>query len=252
MLVGHPPFEASESNVVSVIYQHLEKEPTPPTELNPEIPPGVEGVVLKALNKNPDDRYDTAEEMADALNAALGRRPSTISSPAAHLELGLPLPHRHSTVRLRRRRRLYATLGASLLLLALVLAVVVVPRLSAPPVVTPTILEGQTSGAAESAPTDDEIARAQARLGSDGFIAYITCNQTSQYHAAQAREIGDIARAVWLGVAHLRQRQQERRGDLADRARARGRRDRADRLPARHRGALRYAHVRAGRRKCRW
>jgi len=38
MLVGHPPFEASDSNVVSIIYQHLEKEPTPPHELNPGVP----------------------------------------------------------------------------------------------------------------------------------------------------------------------------------------------------------------------
>ncbi len=193
MLVGHPPFEASESNVVSVIYQHLEKDPTPPTELNPDIPPGVEQVVLRALEKDPDDRFDTAEEMADALNEALGRRPSTISHPAARPEHGLALPHRHSTARLRRRRRAYAALGASLLLLALVLVVTLVPRLSPPHVGAPTVLDGQTSGATESVPTDDEIASAQARLGSNGFIAYITCNQTSQYHAATAREIGDIA-----------------------------------------------------------
>jgi ABC-type sugar transport system substrate-binding protein len=54
-------------------------------------------------------------------------------------------------------------------------------------------LTDQSAVASASAPTTDEIARAQARLGENGFIAYIACNQTSQYHAAQAREIGEFA-----------------------------------------------------------
>ena len=87
MLVGHPPFEASESNVVSVIYQHLEKEPTPPSEIEPDISPRVEQVILRrAAAKAPDDRYATVEAMADALNEALGRRLSTTSYPIVHVD----------------------------------------------------------------------------------------------------------------------------------------------------------------------
>ena len=56
-----------------------------------------------------------------------------------------------------------------------------------------TVLDDKTGVAANSAPSADEIERAQARLGETGFIAYITCNQTSQYHSALAREIGDMA-----------------------------------------------------------
>ena len=82
MLVGHPPFEASESNVVSVIYQHLEKAPLPPSTLNPDVPPEVEQVVLTALQKDPNDRFAHADAMADALNEALGRKLSTVSFPA--------------------------------------------------------------------------------------------------------------------------------------------------------------------------
>ena len=86
MLVGHPPFEASESNMVSVIYQHLEKEPTPPSELNPAISAEVEAVIMRALRKRPEDRYNTVDVMADQLNEALGRKLSTTSYPVIHVD----------------------------------------------------------------------------------------------------------------------------------------------------------------------
>lgn len=40
--------------------------------------------------------------------------------------------------------------------------------------------------------TDDDIAKAQAHLGRDGFVAYIACTRTNEYHVAQAREIIDL------------------------------------------------------------
>lgn len=75
MLVGHQPFADSATGIVSIIYQQLEKEPTPPREVNPNVPPAVEQVVLRALRKNRDERFPSAEEMAAALNQALGRDP---------------------------------------------------------------------------------------------------------------------------------------------------------------------------------
>lgn len=94
MLVGHQPFADSATGIVSIIYQQLEKDPTSPRELNPEIPPAVEQVVMKALSKDREARYATAEEMASALNKALGRemrgqlpqraRETTFEKPAAH------------------------------------------------------------------------------------------------------------------------------------------------------------------------
>ena len=73
MLVGHQPFADSATGIVSIIYQQLEKDPTSPRELNPDIPPAVEQVVMKALSKDRDARYATADEMASAFNKALGR-----------------------------------------------------------------------------------------------------------------------------------------------------------------------------------
>ncbi len=192
MLVGHPPFEASDTNVVSIIYQHLEKDPTPPSQLNPNIPAEVEGVVLRALDKDPQARYETAEAMADALNEALGRRMSTSSYPAVHSD---SRPHVSKSVAATRdRRRLYLAIGLAAALLAIVLiGVALLPGISTPRSTPPTVLKDQTAVAAESAPTMDEIGKAQARLDGSGFIAYIACNQTSQFHSAQAREISDFA-----------------------------------------------------------
>lgn len=82
MLTGKPPFDSSETNVVSVIYQHLEKAPPSPRSMNPHLPEQVEAVVLRSLLKDPGDRYQHIGDMVDELNRAAGRRVSTTTSPA--------------------------------------------------------------------------------------------------------------------------------------------------------------------------
>ncbi|HEX6500967.1 MAG TPA: Stk1 family PASTA domain-containing Ser/Thr kinase [Micromonosporaceae bacterium] len=72
LLAGHPPFVGD--NPVSVAYQHVREDPRPPSEANPDVTPDVDAVVLKALAKNPINRYQSAAEMrADAMRAAAGR-----------------------------------------------------------------------------------------------------------------------------------------------------------------------------------
>ena len=75
MLVGRPPFEALTT--FSLIYQHVEKTPPPLREFNPQVPPEVEAIVLRALAKNPDERFDSSEQMAEAVNVAVGRKSTT-------------------------------------------------------------------------------------------------------------------------------------------------------------------------------
>ncbi|GAA2844209.1 serine/threonine protein kinase [Actinoplanes cyaneus] len=72
LVVGHPPFVGDSP--VSVAYQHVREDPKPPSSIVREIPPDVDAIVLKALAKNPLNRYQSAQEMrADALRAVSGR-----------------------------------------------------------------------------------------------------------------------------------------------------------------------------------
>ncbi|MGN9775009.1 Stk1 family PASTA domain-containing Ser/Thr kinase [Micromonospora sp. H33] len=72
LLCGHPPFVGDSP--VSVAYQHVREAPPTPSDLNPEVSPAVDAIVLKALSKNPLNRYQSAGEMrADLLRAAAGR-----------------------------------------------------------------------------------------------------------------------------------------------------------------------------------
>ena len=67
MVVGQPPFEGE--NPVSIAYQHVREEPVLPSVANPEVPKAFEAIVMKAMAKNADDRYQSA----DALRADLMR-----------------------------------------------------------------------------------------------------------------------------------------------------------------------------------
>jgi serine/threonine-protein kinase len=61
MLTGRLPFEAD--NAVSVAIMQLQSDPKPPKEINPTIPDGLEEITLKAMQKNPTQRYQSAAEM---------------------------------------------------------------------------------------------------------------------------------------------------------------------------------------------
>ena len=61
-LTGSPPFSG---DVKSLARQHMREEPTPPRRLNKKVSPGMEAAILKALNKDPANRYHSAAAMLD-------------------------------------------------------------------------------------------------------------------------------------------------------------------------------------------
>jgi len=65
MLTGQLPFEGDSP--VSIALQHISSTPTPPREINPEIPPGLEAITMKAMNPNREERYQSAEELLEDL-----------------------------------------------------------------------------------------------------------------------------------------------------------------------------------------
>jgi serine/threonine protein kinase len=87
MLTGKPPFDADTP--LAILMKHL-NDPLPlPRQLNPAIPEAFERVALKALAKDPDDRYQTPAEMALALQAAAQEAGVT---PVERFDTLLPLP----------------------------------------------------------------------------------------------------------------------------------------------------------------
>ena len=72
MAVGRPPFTGDSP--VAVASKHVRDMPVLPREANPTVPPALEAVIMKAMAKDPDDRYGSAEELrADLLRFADGR-----------------------------------------------------------------------------------------------------------------------------------------------------------------------------------
>src|SRR3954464_9386473 len=61
MVTGKPPF--SGDNPVAIAYKHVREQPTPPRQVNPSIPGAFEAIIGQAMAKDPDDRYNTAEEL---------------------------------------------------------------------------------------------------------------------------------------------------------------------------------------------
>lgn len=67
LATGQVPFTAESP--VSVALKQISDEPVPPTQINPEISPELEQVILKGMSKSPKDRYGSAGEMKQALRA---------------------------------------------------------------------------------------------------------------------------------------------------------------------------------------
>ena len=77
MLVGRPPFRGESA--VSVAYQHVTAEVVPPSRLNTDVSLELENVVMRALDKDPDRRYETAADIHHDLLVLLQGRPSPVS-----------------------------------------------------------------------------------------------------------------------------------------------------------------------------
>ena len=62
MLTGQPPFAGDSP--VAVAYKHVQETPVPPRQLDPSLPGSLEAITLKALAKNPANRYASADDLA--------------------------------------------------------------------------------------------------------------------------------------------------------------------------------------------
>ena len=80
MLMGVLPFQSDTP--FGMMYKHFDQSPPLPRAINPALPESIEGIVLRALAKNPADRYASASEMADAFaRVVLAMPPDALAAP---------------------------------------------------------------------------------------------------------------------------------------------------------------------------
>jgi eukaryotic-like serine/threonine-protein kinase len=73
LLTGRPPFTGDSP--VAIAYQHVRENPIPPSRVDPELPGWADPIVLKAMAKDPADRYQSAGEMRNDIQRALSGAP---------------------------------------------------------------------------------------------------------------------------------------------------------------------------------
>ncbi|MFB7242453.1 serine/threonine protein kinase [Streptomyces populi] len=86
LLTVRPPFVGDSP--VAVAYQHVREEPQPPSVFDPEITPEMDAIVLRALVKDPDYRYQSADEMRADIEACLDGQPIAASAAMGSVGYG--------------------------------------------------------------------------------------------------------------------------------------------------------------------
>jgi serine/threonine-protein kinase len=81
LLTGQVPFDGETA--VAIAYQQVSAQPRPPSEVNPTIPPALDAIVLRALAKDPAQRYADADEFIAALQRERQALPTAAGAAAA-------------------------------------------------------------------------------------------------------------------------------------------------------------------------
>ncbi|GAC57713.1 serine/threonine protein kinase PknB [Gordonia hirsuta DSM 44140 = NBRC 16056] len=75
LITGEPPFTGDSP--IAVAHQHVHEDPRRPSQVNPDISPELDSVVMKAMSKNPANRYQTSAEFrSDLIKVIAGGKPS--------------------------------------------------------------------------------------------------------------------------------------------------------------------------------
>jgi serine/threonine-protein kinase len=82
LLTGRPPFLGDSP--VAIAYQHVRENPVPPSRVDPEAPQWADAIVLRAMAKDPRDRYQSAAEMRQDIQRALQGVPVAAPPTSAH------------------------------------------------------------------------------------------------------------------------------------------------------------------------
>jgi len=177
ILTGEPPFVGDSP--VAVAYQHVREDPVPPSQRNPDISPELDAVVLKALAKNPDNRYQTAAEMrADLVRVHNGESPEApkILTDAERTSFMSAAPARGgaSTEQLPRHRDEYAPDGNRRSVARWLIAVAVLAVLTVVVTIAINTFGGNTRDVQVPDVSGQQAADAVATLQNHGFRTTIS------------------------------------------------------------------------------
>ncbi|MHB8627166.1 MAG: protein kinase domain-containing protein [Aggregatilineales bacterium] len=188
MVVGSLPFQTDSA--FKMMQAHLSELPIPPSKLRPDLTPEVEAVLLKALDKKPELRFQTAGEMAQAFATASESQSATV------------LMRRPSLYRGPSRTGRFVVAGLVLLVVAL-LAVggVVLTHLLNQPTFAAVVLSPATGTMDDLKLTQADISRAD-QVFSGSFLGMVACTLTTDYHATLAAAVRAEAQKLGL-VVHL-------------------------------------------------
>ncbi|WP_279617046.1 protein kinase domain-containing protein [Streptomyces yokosukanensis] len=163
LLTRRPPFTGDTP--LAVAMKHLSEPPLPPSAHTPQLPAAYDILVLRALAKDRADRYQTAEEMRDAIGKVLAGRATEVTSalpapPATVRHTQPPPPREPRKERPERRRRIRRSLLAmAMAVLAAAVCTYVIdgshaparPQVAAPSLIGETMNEARSSAQAVGA-----------------------------------------------------------------------------------------------------
>lgn len=192
MLTGRRPFQADTS--YSVLNAQLNETPTPPVQVNPLLSSELNNIVLRAMVKHPDGRFQTADEFRNALRY-LREPQETIQQPQGFASVAVS-PAVTATPAAKSHRGLWVGIGAVAAILALVVAATLLPHIfatHASPKVTAPVTESPTAAtpapsnagtAAPAVPPSTDAANVPASPAANPLVTGTPDARPSQPHAA--------------------------------------------------------------------
>lgn len=90
LATGRLPFDADTP--VAVALKQVNEQPVPPRQIRPSIPASLEAVIMKAMRKNPAERYQSATEMRDDLKRVVNGASVVVSEPPAYADQTSVMP----------------------------------------------------------------------------------------------------------------------------------------------------------------
>lgn len=185
MVCGRLPFDSAEGKIPALLYQHMHEKPPPPRQVNPALPPAVESVILRALNKAPEERFASAEEMDFELRSAAQSR-HAISARLPRITLTMRPIQRV----IHLRRAFYLLLPITAILIAVIAGILVSRSRTLPSM---NVQSGARAVLADVSLSDAEVSLARDRLAPNGFIAYIPCVLDDSFQATVANSLRELA-----------------------------------------------------------